>query len=239
MAQLRLDQIEERREHNLLARNAASQDDYDSAEAQKQKSAAQVESDQASLAQADADYEMATFGSRPKSPMPRPRSKMPRSTWAIAACSPRSIGRIGELKVKLGNLVGDTGETDLVTIQQLDPMGLDLHPAARYLPAATALLTAGPRGRCSRRGRTSASPSSARPSSSTTRSTRDTSTFLVRAEVPNPDGSILPGQYIKATVDRRQVRRRRRRPRASGPARAQKVIASSSSTQPTRFRSSR
>ena len=27
-----------------------------------------------------------------------------------------------------------------------------------------------------------------------------TSTFLVRAEVPNPDGSILPGQYIKATV---------------------------------------
>jgi hypothetical protein len=27
-----------------------------------------------------------------------------------------------------------------------------------------------------------------------------TSTFLVRAEVPNPEGSILPGQYIKATM---------------------------------------
>jgi hypothetical protein len=27
-----------------------------------------------------------------------------------------------------------------------------------------------------------------------------TSTFLVRAEVPNPDGSILPGQYIIATA---------------------------------------
>ena len=29
---------------------------------------------------------------------------------------------------------------------------------------------------------------------------KQTSTFLVRAEVPNPDGSILPGQYIKATI---------------------------------------
>ena len=38
-------------------------------------------------------------------------------------------GRIGELKVKLGNLVGDTGATELVNIQQLDPMGLDLRPA--------------------------------------------------------------------------------------------------------------
>ena len=27
-----------------------------------------------------------------------------------------------------------------------------------------------------------------------------TSTFLVRAEVANPEGSILPGQYIKATI---------------------------------------
>ena len=43
VAQLRLDQIEERRERNLLARKAASQEDYDKAEAQRKKSAAQVE----------------------------------------------------------------------------------------------------------------------------------------------------------------------------------------------------
>ncbi len=52
-------------------------------------------------------------------------------------------GRIGELKVKLGNLVGDSGATELVTIQQLDPMGLDFRPPARYLPVATALLSRG------------------------------------------------------------------------------------------------
>ena len=43
-------------------------------------------------------------------------------------------GRIGELKVKVGNLVGDGSATELVTIQQLDPMGLDFRPSARYLP---------------------------------------------------------------------------------------------------------
>ena len=43
-----------------------------------------------------------------------------------------------------------------------------------------------------------------------------TSTFLMRAEVANPDGSLLPGQYIRADDDRRRVRRRRGRPRAGG-----------------------
>ena len=57
-AQLILDQIEERRERNLLSRKAASQDDFDKAEAQRKKSAAQVEADQASLEQAEADYQI-------------------------------------------------------------------------------------------------------------------------------------------------------------------------------------
>ena len=41
-AQMRLDEVEERRERILLARKAASQEDYDKAEAQKLKSAAKV-----------------------------------------------------------------------------------------------------------------------------------------------------------------------------------------------------
>ena len=48
-------------------------------------------------------------------------------------------GRTGELQVKLGNLVGpgrrqSSDTTSLVTIQQLDPMGVDIRPASRYLP---------------------------------------------------------------------------------------------------------
>ena len=109
-------------------------------------------------------------------------------------------GRIGELKVKVGNLVGDTGATELVNIQQLDPMGLDLRPAARS-PARrdrSFRRREGFRSTWPSRGNVRI-PISARRSSSTTRSITQTSTFLVRAEVPNPDGSILPGQYIMAS----------------------------------------
>src|SRR5262249_41363892 len=55
-AQLRLDEVEERRERNLVARKAASQEDFDKADAQRKKSAAQVEADEASASQAAADY---------------------------------------------------------------------------------------------------------------------------------------------------------------------------------------
>ncbi len=109
-------------------------------------------------------------------------------------------GRIGELKVKLGNLVGETGATELVNIQQLDPMGLDLFPAARNLPVATALQQ---RGGIAVDVFVEGERPHTHPGKTIfvdNKVDTQTSTFLVRAEVPNPDGSILPGQYIKATA---------------------------------------
>ena len=130
-AQLSLDQIEERRERNLLSRNAASRDDFDKAEAQRKKSAAQVEADQASLAQAEADYRIDIDNA--KAEVARAESAVEDAEINLGYCEMFAPidGRIGELKVKLGNLVGDTGATELVNLQQLDPMGLDLLPAAR------------------------------------------------------------------------------------------------------------
>ena len=198
---MRLDQIEERRERNLLARNAASQDDFDKAEAQRKKSAAQVDSDQASLEQAEADYEIDIDNA--KAEVARAQAAVEDAEINLGYCRMFAPidGRIGELKVKLGNLVGDTGA---------DRAGH--HPAAR--PDGTRPSSG--RSLSSDRDRTPGEaggiavdvtvegerphPHQARPSSSTTRSIRTTSTFLVRAEVPNPDGSILPGQYIKATL---------------------------------------
>ena len=138
LAQLTLDQIEERRERSLLARNAASRDDFDKAEAQRKKSAAQVESDQASLAQAEADYRIDIENA--KAEVARAEAALEDAQINLGYCEMFAPidGRIGELKVKLGNLVGDTGSTELVNLQQLDPMGLDLLPAARNLPVATA-----------------------------------------------------------------------------------------------------
>ena len=52
-----LAQVEERRNKSLLARNAGSREDVDKAEAARKRSEAQVESDQASLQQANSDFD--------------------------------------------------------------------------------------------------------------------------------------------------------------------------------------
>jgi membrane fusion protein (multidrug efflux system) len=199
-AQLSLDQIEERRERKLVLRNAASQDDYDKTEAQRKKSAAQVDSDKASLAQAEADYRIDIENA--KANVANAESAVEDAQISLSYCRMFAPidGRIGELKVKLGNLVGDTGATDLVNLQQLDPMGLDLRPPARNLPIATALQAKGGIP-------VSVAVEGERPHPHVGRTLfvdnqvdTQTSTFLVRAEIPNPDGAVLPGQYIKATV---------------------------------------
>jgi multidrug efflux pump subunit AcrA (membrane-fusion protein) len=199
-AQLTLDQIEERRERSLLARNAASRDDFDKAEAQRKKSAAQVESDEASVAQAEADYRIDIENA--KAEVARAEAAVEDAQINLGYCEMFAPidGRIGELKVKLGNLVGDSNSTELVNLQQLDPMGIDLLPAARYLPIATALQQGG--GIV-----VDVFVEGERPHTHPgktifvdNRVDTQTSTFLVRAEVPNPDGSILPGQYIKAAI---------------------------------------
>ena len=138
-----LDQVEERRERNLLARKAASQEDFDKAEAQRKKSEAQVEADLANLDQAPADYKIDIDNA--KAEVAKAKAAVEDAKLNLGYCRMFAPidGRIGELKVKVGNLVGDGGATELVTIQQLDPMGLDFRPPARYLPVATALLGQG------------------------------------------------------------------------------------------------
>ncbi len=197
-AQLSLDQIEERRERNLLLRNAASQEDFDKAEAQRKKSAAQVESDRASLAQAEADFRIDVDNARAE--VARADSGVENAEINLGYCRMFAPidGRIGELKVKLGNLVGDAGDTELVNLQQLDPMGLDLRPAARYLPVATALQAKGGIAVNLVVEGERPHPHLGKTIFVDNQVDTQTGTFLVRADVPNPDGAILPGQYIKA-----------------------------------------
>ena len=76
-------------------------------------------------------------------------------------------------------------------------MGLDFRPPARYLPVATALLSRGlPVSLTVEGDRVHPHVGKAIFIDNTVDSA--TSTFLMRAEVANPDGSLLPGQYIRA-----------------------------------------
>jgi RND family efflux transporter MFP subunit len=198
-AQMRLDEVEERRERILLARKAASQEDYDKAQAQKLKSAAKVEADQASLDQSVADYKIDIDSA--KAEVARARAAVDDAQINLGYCKMYApiAGRIGELKVKVGNLVGDAGLTELVTIEQLDPMGLDLRPPARYLPEATALLATGVAVSLTVEGERR-HPHVGKAIFIDNSVDQQTSTFLLRAEVSNPQGTLLPGQYVKATM---------------------------------------
>jgi RND family efflux transporter MFP subunit len=201
--QLQLDRVEERRERNLLARKAASQEDYDRAKAKADKDVAQVQADTASLEQAVADYDINIAAAEAN--MEKARADLDAAEIELGYCRMKSPidGRAGELKVKLGNLVGPaTGSVDttLLTIQQLDPMGVDLRPASRYLPIITKLVKGGLEVRLSVQGNVPHPyPGKVVFVDNTVDPT--TSTVLVKAEVPNPGQTLLPGEYVKVTLN--------------------------------------
>ena len=203
-AQLQLDRVEERRERNLVARKAASQEDYDQAKVKVDKSTAQVEADTASLQQTTADYEINILSAQAK--IDQARADLEAAQIDLGYCRMLSPidGRIGELQVKLGNLVGPATSMDdttsLVSIQQLDPMGVDLRPASRYLPVITRLVKNGLEVKL-RIGGQKAHPHTGKVTFVDNIVESTTSTVLVKAEVPNPDQTILPGEYVKVEVN--------------------------------------
>jgi multidrug efflux pump subunit AcrA (membrane-fusion protein) len=198
-AQRTLDQVEERRERTLLARNAATIDDVDRRVATLKKSVAQVEADLAKLEQARADYETNILASRAK--VNAARADVQDAELNLGYCKMYAPinGKIGQLDVKAGNLVGPDQNTDLVTIRQLDPMGIDLFPPARYLPLITQLMKSGLSMNVLIEGQR-AHPHLARAYFIDNSVESTTGTVLMKAAVPNPDESLLPGQYVRVKV---------------------------------------
>jgi RND family efflux transporter MFP subunit len=120
-------------------------------------------------------------------------------------------GRIGEARVDVGNLVGPEpagGGTysELATIQQLDPIDVDMRLSSRDLERITELMEAGLAVNLTRPSpmgpKEHPFPGKAYFIDNTVDET--TSTFLAKAELPNPGGKLLPGEYVKVrmTIDR-------------------------------------
>jgi RND family efflux transporter MFP subunit len=117
-------------------------------------------------------------------------------------------GRIGLAQVKLGNLVGPAAGvggsdyTELGVVRQLDPMGVDIQVASRYLGRVTELIGKGLPVEIYRPGLEGEEarrfPGKATVIDNTVDAT--TSTFRVQAEVANAEKAILPGDYVKADV---------------------------------------
>src|SRR5262249_1802935 len=104
----------------------------------------------------------------------------------------------------VGNLVGPESAgggafTELATIQQLDPMGVDVLLSSRELDRITRLVGGGLAVRVSRPGPSGdvEHPHQGPFYFTDNRVDGTTSTFLAKARIPNPGGTLLPGEYVK------------------------------------------
>ncbi len=210
-AQLRLTQIQERRNRTLVSRSAGSAEDVDKTEADRRRWEAQVEADRAQLAQAKADYAVGIASAQAQVSAARGAVREAELDLGYCRMSAPLGGRIGEARVKVGNLVGPDPAgggafTDLATIQQLDPMGVDVRLSSRDLDRTTTLIEGGLAVRLTRPGPAGVQehPYEGQCFFIDNSVDETTSTFLVKARIPNPGGKLLPGEYVKVrmVVDR-------------------------------------
>ena len=210
-AQLYLSQIQERRSRTLLARNAGSAEDLDKAEADRKKWEAQVGADGANHEQAKADYDVGIAAARAQVEASKAAVRDAELNLGYCRMYAPLEGRIGEAKVKVGNLVGPESSgggafSELATIQQLDPMGVEMRLGSRDLDRITRLIQGGLAVRLTRPGSAGDLEHPYEGECYFIDNTIDetTSTFLAKARMPNPSGALLPGEYVKLrlVVDR-------------------------------------
>lgn len=176
--------LKAKRYADLLKAKAVSQEDFDDAEAALKEAAASVAVDEAQLARARIDLEYT------------------RVTAPIG-------GRIGRSVVTQGALVTANQELALATIQQLDPIYVDLTQSSAQLLRLRRALEDGrlkrPNGDQPRvtlvledgsdyplTGRLEFSEVSVDPG---------TGAVTLRATFPNPDHVLLPGMFVRARVE--------------------------------------
>lgn len=172
----------------LVAANAVSKQEFDAAVAAEKAAQAQVAAARAALRTADINLGYATV------------------TAPIS-------GRIGRSLVTEGALVSATESTQLATVQQINPLYVNLTQSANDVMQLQQALRA---GKLDRSGANAArveilldngQPYSENGRLLFTDLTVDPSTGQVslRAEVPNPDQLLLPGMYVRVRLQQAQV----------------------------------
>ncbi|MCP3858921.1 MAG: efflux RND transporter periplasmic adaptor subunit [Phycisphaeraceae bacterium] len=111
-------------------------------------------------------------------------------------------GRIGRRFVDVGNLVGPGSNEDLAELVTVHPMRIVFDPPARDAAAFLAAWTRGVVPVTVTVDRGDADPASLNGEIDLVNNVVDdsTSTFLTRAEFPNPTGELLPGTYAPVDV---------------------------------------
>lgn len=206
-AQLLLAQIQEKRNRSLVTRHAAPVEDLDKTEADRKRWESQLDADRANLEQAKADYDVGLASARAQVSAAAAAVRDAELNLGYCRMHAPISGRIGEARMKVGNLVGpDSGGggnfSELATIQQLDPMGVDIKLSSRELERTTTLMASGLKVQLVRMGPTGLveHPQSGSGYFIDNSVDETTSTFLLKASIPNPGGKLLPGEYVKVRM---------------------------------------
>jgi membrane fusion protein (multidrug efflux system) len=168
----------------LVASRAISQQDYDDATATRASAEADVAAAKAAVATARLNLGYATV------------------TAPIS-------GRIGRAEVTEGALVGQGEATLLATIQQLDVVFVDLTQSSAEVQRLRRALRSGAMAPAGGEDAVAVTilreDGSEHPQPGTLLFTdvtvdRSTGAIELRAEVPNPDGDLLPGEFVRARI---------------------------------------
>ncbi|MEE2730397.1 MAG: efflux RND transporter periplasmic adaptor subunit [Pseudomonadota bacterium] len=178
--------LKQKRFANLLKRKAVSQQDYDEAFALAKQAEADVAAAQAAVARSQIDLEYASV----RAPI---------------------TGRIGRALVSEGALVGNSGATHLATIEQLDPIYVNFTQSSSELlrlrrgsegqdlsvedPHVTVLLEDG--SEYAHGGKLLFSEMTVDPG---------TGEILLRAQLPNPERLLLPGMFVRVSLDQAEYK---------------------------------
>lgn len=201
-------QLQESRDRRLLERVSLTREEYEESKAKLQQADADVQAKKADVEQARVDFRSQIALAKAK--VAKGVADLSNAELDLSYCRMSSPidGRVGFSEVQLGNLVGPATSgggadyTELVVVRQLDPMGVDMQVASRYLDRVARLIERGLpvevfrpglEGEEARRfpGRATTIDNTINPT---------TSTFLIRAEVANPARTILPGEYVKSVA---------------------------------------
>ncbi len=190
---------EARRGKQAYDSGAITAEEYDERRSKYEQSKANLESARATLEQTKVMHQADILKAQAQHEIASNALKDAEVELSYCRMSAPFDGRIGEALVKEGNLVGDNEDTALATIEQLDPIQVNLRPSARFLPLVRDLVGKGQAVELIVQGER---PYSHLGSLTFVDNTIDptTSTFLVKATVPNPDKELLPGDYVRVNL---------------------------------------
>ena len=177
-----------RRYKPLVEANAISKQEYDVAVANEKAAQAQVAAGKAAVTNANVSLGYATV------------------TAPIS-------GRIGRALVTEGALVGQGDATQLATIQQVNPMYVNITQSSGEILRMREALS---QGKLSSDGASGARvsvytddgrkvPQEGRLLFTDLTVDETTGQVQVRAEIPNPDGMLLPGMYVRVKLEQAQI----------------------------------